>query len=181
MKAWVVCFRRKYHSCVEWRNEGIEFLRHWKRPCFSAPIWKYEKDQRSGVLFAPVWSTPLTPGVVPHIQLFLKRWSLGIFVLSTFLLSQILSCLLLSIDLLRLSLYTIAITMDTPLLNSLVASLLHWEELVRLVFLHSLILSLSNSPAPDLTARLNLTCTLLVKSATHSLCLFSNFLWLAHF
>src|ERR1700755_3026573 len=41
-------------------------------------------------------------------------------------------------------------------------------------FLHSLILSLSNSPTPDLTTMLTLTCTLLVKSGTHSLYLFSQ-------
>ena len=73
------------------------------------------------------------------------------------------------------SLYIIAITMGTALLYSLVAYLLHWEGLVQLVFLHSLILSLSNSLTQDLTAILNLTCTLLVKSGTHSLHLFSQF------
>src|ERR1044072_3274898 len=41
-------------------------------------------------------------------------------------------------------------------------------------FLHTLMLSLSNSPTPDLTAMLSLTYTLLVKSGTHSLYLFSQ-------
>src|SRR6201990_2210291 len=45
---------------------------------------------------------------------------------------------------------------------------------MRLDFLHSLILSLSNSLSPDLTAMFNLTCTLLVKSRTHILHLFSQ-------
>src|ERR1044072_9461685 len=46
---------------------------------------------------------------------------------------------------------------------------------VALHFLHSLILSLSNSPAPGLTAMLTLTRTLLVKSGTHSLYLPTSF------
>ena len=127
-----------------------------------------------GVLFALVWSMRHTSEVVPLIQLSLRRWSLGLFDLSTLLLSLILPNLFLPVELLRHSLYTIAFTMDTTLLNSLVAYLLHWEGLVRLDFLHSLILSLSNSLTPDLTAMLCLTCTLLVKSGTHSLLLFSQ-------
>src|ERR1700755_1755187 len=98
--------------------------------------------------------------------------SLGHFVSSTLLLLLTLFNLFLPVELLRHSLYTIAITIDTALLNSLVAYLLHCEGLVRLVFLHSLILSLSNSLTPDLTAMLCPTCTLLVKSGTHSLLLF---------
>src|ERR1700755_10918 len=45
---------------------------------------------------------------------------------------------------------------------------------MRHAFLYILILSLSNSPTPDLTAILSLTYTLLVKSGTHSLHLFSQ-------
>src|ERR1700755_626358 len=81
-----------------------------------------------GVLLALVWSMRHTSGVVPHIQLSLRRWSLGHFVLSNLQLSLILSNLFLPVELLRHSLYaqyTIAITMDTALLNTLVAYLLH--------------------------------------------------------
>src|ERR1044072_2851347 len=113
-------------------------------------------------------------GVVPHIQLFFKRWSLELFVLSTLPLLLTLSNLFLPVELLCPSLYTIAITTDIALLNSHVAYLLHSEGLVRHDSLHSLILSLSNSPTPDLTAMLTHTCTLLVKSGTHSLYLSSQ-------
>src|ERR1044072_1651357 len=88
-------------------------------------------------------------------------WSLGHFVSSTLLLLLTLFNLFLPVALLRHYLFTIAITIDPALLNSRVAYLLH-----------SLILSLSNSLTPDLTAMLCPTCTLLVKSGTHSLLLF---------
>src|SRR6201990_291727 len=78
-----------------------------------------------GVLFAPVWSMRHTSGVFLLIQLSWKRWSLDLFVLSTLLLSLILSNLFLPVEMLRHSLFTIAITMDTALLNSLVSYLLH--------------------------------------------------------
>src|ERR1044072_1191649 len=77
------------------------------------------------VLFDPVWSTPHTSGVVPHIQLFSKRWSLGLFVLCTLLLLLTLSNLFLPFELLRHILYTIAITAGIALLNSHVAYLFH--------------------------------------------------------
>src|ERR1700755_2540123 len=78
-----------------------------------------------GVLFTPVWGMHRISGVVPHIQLFLKRWSLGLFVLSTLPLLLTLSNLFLPVELLRHSLYTIAIIADIALLNSHVAYLLH--------------------------------------------------------
>src|ERR1700755_22046 len=77
------------------------------------------------VLFEPLWCTPHTSGVVPHIQLFSKRWSLGLFVFSPFLLLPTLSNLFLPVELLRQSLNSIAITTDTALLNSHIAYLLH--------------------------------------------------------
>src|ERR1044072_1456065 len=115
---------------------------------------------------------PLKSWVVSHTHKIYERWSLGLFVSSILLLLLTLSSLFLPVELLHPFLYTIAITTDIALLNSLVAYLLHCEGLVRHDFLHSLILSLSNSPTPDLTAMLILTCTLLVKSGTHSLYLF---------
>src|ERR1700755_155003 len=78
-----------------------------------------------GVLYTLVWSMPFTSGVVPHIQLFSKRWSLGLFVLSFLLLLLTLSSLFLPVELLHHFLNTIAITMDIALLNSHVTSLLH--------------------------------------------------------
>ena len=125
-----------------------------------------------GVLFAPVWSMPLTSGVVPLIQLSWKRWSLEPFALSTLLLSLSLSNLFQPVEMLRHSLYTIAITTDITNLNSHAVYLLIWEMLVGKDFLHSLILSLSISLTSDLTAMPCPTCTLLVKSGTHSLPLF---------
>src|ERR1700755_476294 len=77
------------------------------------------------VLFDPLWSTPHTSGVVPHIQLLSKRWSLGLFVLSPFLLLPTLYNLSLPVELLRHSLNSIAITTDTALLNFHIAYLLH--------------------------------------------------------
>src|ERR1700755_3517096 len=46
-------------------------------------------------------------------------------------------------------------------LSRLIPPPLRWARAIRL--LHSLTLSLSNSPTSDLTSMLNLTCTLLVK------------------
>ena len=78
------------------------------------------------MLFSLVWGMRHTSGVVPLIQLSSKWWSLELFDLSTLLFSLILSKLFLNVEMLRLSLYDVAITMDTALLNSLVAYLLHW-------------------------------------------------------
>ena len=91
------------------------------------------------VLFNPLWSMLHTSGVVPLIQLSLKRWSLRLFVSSILLLLLTLSSLFLPVELLRHFLYTIAITTDIALLNSHVAYLLHWEGFVPHYFLHSLI------------------------------------------
>ena len=76
-------------------------------------------------VFRPVWSMLHTSGVVPLIQLSLRRWSLGRFVSSTLMLSLTLINLFLPVELLLHSLFTIVITTDTALLNSLVAFLLH--------------------------------------------------------
>src|SRR6201990_569484 len=113
----------------------------WKDHITSLSI---QASKRLGVLrrlqyfFTPPQLLALYRGVVrpcleyaPHIRggpttpASWKRWSLELFALSILLLSLILSNLFLPVEMLRHSLSTIAITMDTALLHSLVAYLLH--------------------------------------------------------
>src|ERR1700755_1951424 len=96
-----------------------------------------------------------------------------VFRLINFPLSLILSNLFLPDELLRNSLYTIAITQNTSLLNSSVAYRHHREGLVQHSFIPSHILLLSTL---DLTAMLSLTGTLPAKFWNTLSLFFPNFL-----